>query len=236
MRNTRRVPGRNDPCRCESGRRYKRCHLKTDAEKLETEDAAALHEAGHVVAAHALGFRVVRVVLGDFVVPVGPGNPHNRPAIAAGGVFVEPHLAAEVKSRHLAGQTFTSEQRDWMLSRCVIQLSGLYPELPLHTDLERARLGAVGDLAEFADIAEMLGQGVGQHGESMVAPSFQVAAEDAVAEILDTLATNVLHLGDLFNANRGDWREDMIQGALDSFGSRRGSHLYVLDAMRDEVT
>jgi hypothetical protein len=37
--------GRNDPCHCGSGKKYKQCHLATDEAKSRTERAKAAAEA-----------------------------------------------------------------------------------------------------------------------------------------------------------------------------------------------
>jgi hypothetical protein len=49
--------GRNTPCRCGSGRKYKNCHLWRDKEQ-ETVVATAMHEAGHVIATLHYGISI----------------------------------------------------------------------------------------------------------------------------------------------------------------------------------
>ena len=46
-------PGRNEPCYCGSGRKYKQCHLPTDEAEAAKARAAAAAEAGPAVAAEA---------------------------------------------------------------------------------------------------------------------------------------------------------------------------------------
>ena len=41
-------PGRNDPCWCGSGKKYKKCHIDFD-EKIEEYEVA-----GHIVPSHAI--------------------------------------------------------------------------------------------------------------------------------------------------------------------------------------
>jgi len=62
--------GRNAPCRCGSGRKYKNCHLRRDREQ-ETQVATAMHESGHVIASFHYG-----VSIGDggvFITDEGSG-------------------------------------------------------------------------------------------------------------------------------------------------------------------
>lgn len=42
-----KVPGRNEPCWCGSGKKYKQCHLRTDtAERVEAQFAAMAAKQG----------------------------------------------------------------------------------------------------------------------------------------------------------------------------------------------
>ncbi len=41
----KKVPGRNDPCHCGSGKKYKQCHLDKDEAKAREARAAAQAEA-----------------------------------------------------------------------------------------------------------------------------------------------------------------------------------------------
>jgi hypothetical protein len=62
--------GRNTPCRCGSGRKYKNCHLRGDREQ-DTLVATAMHESGHVIATFHYG-----VSIGDggvFIADEGSG-------------------------------------------------------------------------------------------------------------------------------------------------------------------
>jgi len=62
--------GRNTPCRCGSGRKYKNCHLRRDRQQ-ETLVATAMHESGHVIATFHYG-----VSIGDggvFITDEGSG-------------------------------------------------------------------------------------------------------------------------------------------------------------------
>ncbi len=43
--NPKKAPGRNDPCHCGSGKKYKQCHLDQDEAAARAARAAALAEA-----------------------------------------------------------------------------------------------------------------------------------------------------------------------------------------------
>ena len=69
-RNYMATQGRNTPCHCSSGRKYKNCHLRRDKEQ-ETLVATAMHESGHVIATFHYG-----VSIGDggvFITDEGSG-------------------------------------------------------------------------------------------------------------------------------------------------------------------
>lgn len=53
---THKTPGRNDPCHCGSGRKYKQCHLAQDeAEARAAREKAAAEAAAQAPAAPAEG-------------------------------------------------------------------------------------------------------------------------------------------------------------------------------------
>jgi uncharacterized protein YecA (UPF0149 family) len=39
------LPGRNEPCWCGSGKKYKKCHVQVDEEKLRKKTAANCHSS-----------------------------------------------------------------------------------------------------------------------------------------------------------------------------------------------
>ena len=62
--------GRNTPCHCASGRKYKNCHLRRDREQ-ETLVATAMHESGHVIATCHYGLSIGDA--GVFITDQGSG-------------------------------------------------------------------------------------------------------------------------------------------------------------------
>src|ERR1700739_2839656 len=69
-RKTVTAQGRNTPCHCASGRKYKNCHLRRDREQ-ETLVATAMHESRHVIATCHYGFSIGDA--GVFITDQGSG-------------------------------------------------------------------------------------------------------------------------------------------------------------------
>jgi hypothetical protein len=91
------IQGRNAPCHCGSGRKYKNCHLRRDKEQ-ETLVATAMHEAGHVIATFHYGVSIGEQ--GVFITDEGTGyTDSNKTEKWGEGRIIE--LGREVRLAHL---------------------------------------------------------------------------------------------------------------------------------------
>lgn len=56
-------PGRNDPCPCGSGKKYKHCCLRAEAAMLDSPDALTWRRIRHVLDAPKPGKRPVDIIV-----------------------------------------------------------------------------------------------------------------------------------------------------------------------------
>jgi hypothetical protein len=194
-------------------------------------ELTALHEAGHVLVGHALGRRPVYVRITPVTLPVGhPENPLDTPIVSGGFHRDEPTMSPEVKAQYEGGLPLTAEQREWLLQECIIAFGGPLAELVVNQSAIDIGMTspASGDFLQLGNCAGMLGYLAELNGETIVAPAFQDAAEDAARSILADLMEHVVELANALLATPV-MEEEQVQAAL--AGVPSGSHVHLVASL-----
>lgn len=187
---------------------------------------AAVHEAGHVVVARALGRQVVLVRIGTQAVP--DDHPHAgvlAGATAGGETRLGPILGPEIARRADAGEAFDQEHVDWLRAELVICLAGVAAEQQLLGGATAA--SGVGDTAQGATVARLLGVlGDADGGAARVA-----RAEAIAVAVLDELAMGLEGFARLLSAGPIELDGAQSSVALEGLGVSSGSHQAMLEQL-----
>ena len=193
--------------------------------RARTEAAAtAAHEAGHAVAAHALGRRCVRLRARPRVLPVGhPENPHDTPLRSAGYHLSTPTHGEAVIAHQESGAPLDAELVTWCKQEAIIALAGPLSEgVTSGPEIQH-------DMAKFGHAASALGRldtrGV-SHG--LVDANFQDAATEAAREIVTELKLTIDSVARRLVAS-GELNERMLGNLLSD--ATRGSHSHLLEKL-----
>jgi hypothetical protein len=188
--------------------------------------AAAVHEAGHVVVAYALGRRVTLIRIGRRTVPLE--HPHTellQGSVTGGESRFAPALATEINHRLETGIPLDAGHLEWLRAELVTCLAGALAETRFFGARDSG--SELADLKQASIVVTRLGITADADGGA--------ARVDRAGEIADMvileLAECVEHVATRLSQGPCELDESSAHSLLEQSGVRRGTHRKLLDEL-----
>jgi hypothetical protein len=187
---------------------------------------AAVHEAGHVVVAYAVGRRVTLIRLGRQTVP--SGHPHAellKGSVTGGESRFGPALATEINHRVNTGIPLAPEHLEWLRAELVTCFAGALTETRL---LGETNSGSeLADLKQASIIVGLLGITADPDGGAARVDRAGRIAERIIADLLPS----VEQVADTLSQGPCEFDESTAHALLEQSGVSRGTHRELLDEL-----
>jgi len=186
--------------------------------------SAAVHEAGHVVVAYALGRRVTLIRLGEQTVPTN--HPHTellKGSVTGGESRFGPALATEIYENVNAGIPLTAGQIEWLRAELVTCFAGALAETRLRGEQNTG--SALADLKQGSIVVGLLGINADADGGEA-----RVERAGGIAErIIIELEACVEQVATALSQGPCELDEPAAHSLLDRSGVGQGTHRALLE-------